>query len=299
MSNRHLARTVALQSLFQWDFMGQKSSLEELVKANWQEFGPDYDDGGFALNLVKAVHERQKEIDELIIKYAPEWPLEQITNVDRNVLRLGIFELKFDNQMPPKVAINEAIELAKSFGGESSGKFVNGVLGSIYRDMVACGEKKQEAPVSNQPCETSAGGVVYRRDEDTSYHFALIKDATGRWTFAKGHIDKEEDLATAAKREVSEEIGIHDLTIGPKVGDIQITVNEPGHPPRPKTVHYFLMQTTETEVHAEDTTELQDAGWFDIQETWQQLGYENARNIFRKALNLLGLPVPEMPQSDD
>ena len=76
-----------------------------------------------------------KEINSLITKYAPQWPLEQITIVDRNVLRLGIYELKYDPDIPPKVAINEAIELAKTFGGESSGKFVNGVLGSIFKDL--------------------------------------------------------------------------------------------------------------------------------------------------------------------
>jgi N utilization substance protein B len=226
---------VALQSLFQWDFMGQGQDVQELVKRNWAEFGPDYDDGGFAHNLVAGVIANQQAIDPIIVKYAPEWPLEQITNVDRNVLRLGIFELKFDPTIPPKVAINEAIELAKSFGGESSGKFVNGVLGSIYRDMVAAGETKEGAGAPTQvtgPHQTSTGGVVYRRDAEGNYHFAVIKDATGRWTFAKGKIDGDEDMATAAAREVAEEMGVKDLTVGPKVGEINITVNEPGKPPR-------------------------------------------------------------------
>lgn len=293
MSNRHLARTVALQTLFQWDFMGQQSQVEELVKTNWQEFGPDYDDGGFALNLVKQVHNRLKDIDQLIVKYAPEWPLEQITNVDRNVLRLGIYELKMDAKIPPKVAINEAIELAKSFGGDSSGKFVNGVLGSIYRDMVEHGEKTQVMEEKAGAPETSAGGVVYRQDEDGQYLLAVIKDATGRWTFAKGHMEEDEDLPTAAKREVAEELGISHLTVGPRVGDIQVTVNEPGRPPRPKTVHYFLMQTTDLELHPQQTSELQGAAWFNVPDAWQNLGYDNARQIMRKALQLLNIPLPQ------
>jgi N utilization substance protein B len=298
MSNRHLARTVALQSLFQWDFMGQNGEVADLVKANWQEFGPDYDDGGFAYNLVAGVTTNQPDIDKLIVQYAPEWPLEQITNVDRNVLRLGIFELKFDSQIPPKVAINEAIELAKSFGGESSGKFVNGVLGSIYRDMVSSGETKKEQLTTTVPSgahETSTGGVVYRHCPDGTYQFAIIKDATGRWTFAKGHVDGNEDLAAAAKREVAEEMGVNDLTVGPKIGEINITVNEPGKPPRPKTVHYFLIETTSDNIRAEDAPELQDAAWFNTQETWKNLGYENARGIFRKALYLLGVAEPNQP----
>lgn len=292
MSNRHLARTVALQSLFQWDFMGQGANVEELVKINWQEFGPQYDDGGFALNLVREVMMHLKAIDKLIVEYAPEWPLEQITNVDRNVLRIGIYELKIDAKIPPKVAINEAIELAKSFGGESSGKFVNGVLGSIYRDMVGRGEKNQVINEVGEP-ETSGGGVVYRRDQDGNYIFAVIKDATGRWTFPKGHVEENEDLPTAAQREVIEELGIDNLIIGPKVGEIQVIVNEPGQPPRPKTIHYFLMETTAIELHPQQTSELQDGGWFSINDLWENLGYENARDIFRKALTLLNLPLPE------
>ena len=138
MSNRHLARTIALQTLYQWDFRGQPNQgVDVIVKTNLQEFAPQFDDKGFIQNLVDGVIEHQAEIDKLITEYAPEWPLDQITMVDRNVLRIGIQELKFDNDIPEKVAINEAIELAKAFGGESSGKFVNGVLGSIYKDILA------------------------------------------------------------------------------------------------------------------------------------------------------------------
>ena len=136
MSNRHLARTIAMQSLYQWDFNRKpEGKIEEMLNHNWQEFAPDFDDEDFSKNLVIGLKKNLKEIDALITKYAPEWPLDQITIVDRNVLRIGVYELKFDDDIPPKVAINEAIELAKTFGGESSGKFVNGVLGAIYKDM--------------------------------------------------------------------------------------------------------------------------------------------------------------------
>lgn len=138
MSNRHLARTVALQSLYEWDFKDcPAGGLLLLVKRNFTNLAPGLADQSFVVNLVKGVEERRDEIDKTIVAYAPEWPLEQITNVDRNVLRVGIYELTMDEAIPPKVAINEAIELAKTFGGASSGKFVNGVLGSIYKDMVA------------------------------------------------------------------------------------------------------------------------------------------------------------------
>lgn len=148
MSNRHLARTIALQSLFEWDFDEPKTDPVALVERNKQEFAPDFDDHDFSLRLVRGVLKHQTDIDKLIVQYAPEWPLDQITNVDRNVLRLGIFELKYStSDVPPKVAINESIELAKSFGGESSGRFVNGVLGSIFKDMAEVEQAHPESQV--------------------------------------------------------------------------------------------------------------------------------------------------------
>jgi len=130
-----------MQSLYEWDFrQGEKLNLEKVTEKNLKEFAPSFDDHGFIHGLVKGVLEHQKDIDVLITQFAPEWPLDQITTVDRNILRIGIFELKFNHDIPPKVAINEAIELAKTFGGESSGKFVNGVLGAIYKKMLETGE---------------------------------------------------------------------------------------------------------------------------------------------------------------
>lgn len=150
MANRHLARTIALQTLYEWDFMGQKDS-ETLaaVRKNLKEFAPKLSEDDFVLILVNGVLKNKKEIDRLIKKYAPEWPIEKITPIDRNVLRLAIYELKFSEaadgkKVPPRVVINEAIELAKAFGSGSSGKFINGVLGAIYKVMVANGEIKEE-----------------------------------------------------------------------------------------------------------------------------------------------------------
>lgn len=141
MSNRHLARTIAMQSLYEWDFRkGTEAQLDAIVEHNLTEFAPSFDDHGFIKKVVRGICEHRDVIDAAIEKFAPEWPIDQITTVDRNILRMGIFELKFSEDIPPKVAINEAIELAKTFGGESSGKFVNGVLGAIYKEMIAHGE---------------------------------------------------------------------------------------------------------------------------------------------------------------
>lgn len=138
MSNRHLARTLAVQSLYQWDFNGRAEAIADVARTALATFAPEFDDTSFLDHLLGGVMEHREEIDSLITRFAPEWPLEQITIVDRNILRLGTFELRYDDTIPAKVAINEAIELAKTFGGESSGKFVNGVLGAVYKDM---GEK--------------------------------------------------------------------------------------------------------------------------------------------------------------
>jgi len=136
MSNRHLARTIAMQALFECDYKGKnEAQLDSIISYNFNAFAPQFGDHGFTEKIVKGVVLKLPEIDDYIKKYAPEWPLEQITNVDRNILRIGIYELIFDPDVPSKVAINEAIEMAKTFGGESSGKFVNGVLGSIYKDL--------------------------------------------------------------------------------------------------------------------------------------------------------------------
>jgi len=138
MANRHLSRSIAMQSLYEWDFKSRNSVLlKRIVKRNIEEFGPGLKDADFIWQLVDGVIENIAKLDKIIAKSAPEWPVDQITIVDRNVLRVGLFELLFGNrdEVPPKVAINEAIELAKTFGGESSGRFINGVLGTVYREI--------------------------------------------------------------------------------------------------------------------------------------------------------------------
>ncbi len=138
MSNRHLSRTIVMQILFGWDFNGKKNkNYAKLVKQGISYLAPDFSDGNFTEILAMGVFSNIEKIDKYIIKYATEWPIEQLTVVDRNILRIGIYELVFDDDIPPKVAIDEAIEIAKIFGGESSGKFVNGVLGAVYKDILA------------------------------------------------------------------------------------------------------------------------------------------------------------------
>jgi len=126
-----------MQSLYEWDFYNKKGSLEEIIKRNTKDFGPGLEDLEFVKKLGEGVLKNLKNLDEIIEKAAPEWPIAQISLIDRNVLRIGLYELLYSdkNEVPPKVAINEAIELAKTFSGRISGKFINGVLGTVYNQL--------------------------------------------------------------------------------------------------------------------------------------------------------------------
>lgn len=148
MATRHLVRTIIIQSLYEWDFYNRTVDLSKIVERNLSDLGQDIDEPDFVWRLVKGVTEHLSEIDQIIEKAAPDWPLPQIALVDKNVLRLGVYELLFSdkNEVPPKVAINEAIEIAKNYGGENSPKFVNGVLGTIYRELTGVTGEPQEKP---------------------------------------------------------------------------------------------------------------------------------------------------------
>ena len=217
MANRHLARSVVLQTLFEWDFssLSKKAAIDALSR-NIEEFAPGIGDPVFTQKLLQGVFEKQEDIDLIIGKAAPEWPLPKIAVLDRNILRLGLFELLFSDrhEVPPKVAINEAIELAKTFGGENSSKFINGVLGSVYKEL---GEPDKEAPprkirrddvpYEKLPVQKLGGAVVYAREKDEIY-LALVHDIFGHWTLSKGKIEENEDEERGTIREIQEELGL-------------------------------------------------------------------------------------------
>ncbi|HSX02681.1 MAG TPA: transcription antitermination factor NusB [Candidatus Saccharimonadia bacterium] len=135
-SNRHLGRIVAMQTLYEYDFRDGEAvglKLEPILERNLDEFRDNIEDTNFVQDVVEGVHTHQPQIDAIIAPAAPEWPVEQIAKIDKIILRIGVYELMIKRDVPPKVAINEAVELAKTFGGENSSKFINGVLGTIYR----------------------------------------------------------------------------------------------------------------------------------------------------------------------
>jgi N utilization substance protein B len=154
MATRHLVRTVVLQSLYEWDFHKRKRDLVGIIDRNLEEFAPGIDEPDFAWRIVKRIVDHMADIDATIVRVAPEWPLERIAPIDRNILRIGLSELLYADpeEVPPKVAINEAIEMAKNYGGPNSGRFVNGVMGTVYREM----KGKNESGEAAAPTEEKA-----------------------------------------------------------------------------------------------------------------------------------------------
>ena len=200
MANRHLARSIVLQVLFERDQNGNMQLDECIGRLSdySKEFGARDSDMPFMKALLQNVLAKQKEIDEVIVRAAPEWPLDKIAAIDRNILRVGLCELLYADraQVPAKVAINEAIELAKAFGSNSSGRFVNGVLGAVYIELGEPGKtegtpRKQPAGKSaKMPTEELIGAVVYAKEGGEVY-LALVHDIFGHWTLSKGKLQPE------------------------------------------------------------------------------------------------------------
>ncbi|HEU5187161.1 MAG TPA: transcription antitermination factor NusB [Candidatus Saccharimonadales bacterium] len=152
-SNRHLGRIIALQTLYEFEFRVDSAdetvNIDEVLARNLERYDETIDDKGFVEQLVHGVQKLAAKLDELIQPIAPEWPLEQISRIDRTILRMAMFELaEMADKVPPKVAINEAVELAKAFGSDNSSKFVNGVLGTAYRTLIE--GKPADASTSSQ-----------------------------------------------------------------------------------------------------------------------------------------------------
>lgn len=268
MSSRHLSRSIVLQALFAWDFdKEKKADINEIIPYVLKNFGAGIENSDFVKQLVKGILEKKEAIDEIIVKAAPDWPLEQIAIIDRNVLRLGLYELLFGKyeEVPPKVAINEAIELAKTFGGETSGKFVNGVLGAVYKEIGEPGKDETGSPKKfdeSQPPlkEALAGAVIYKK-ENGGFKFALVHDIFGFWTLSKGRLKDGEDIEKGAGRAVQEELGIK-IEIKEKLGENEYIAFDPQKGRVLKTVSYFLAETKKDELRLESSGGLDEAKWF-------------------------------------
>ena len=298
MANRHLSRSIAVQSLFEWDFNGQqKEVIDQITKRNINEFAPGLDDQIFVHQLVHEVIAERAKLDHIIEKAAPEWPIEKIAIIDRNVLRVGLWELLFADrhEVPARVAINEAIELAKTYGGENSGKFVNGVLGTVYKEMGEPGKddipmKKRRAKdirYEDMPIENLGGAVVYTRRDDGRYELAFVHDIFGYWTLSKGHIEKGETVEAGTEREVKEEISL-DLTIKEALGDNEYVASDPAKGKIRKRVNYYLAEARDrSQLYLNKNQGLDDARWFPLESVMQLKMYDDIVPIVTRALNRL------------
>ena len=299
MANRHLARSVVLQVLFERDSSGNVMSADECfgrLADYGKEFGARESDLPFMKQLLQTAIAKQKEIDEVIVRAAPEWPLEKISAIDRNILRLGLTELLFSDraQVPAKVAINEAIELAKSFGSASSGRFVNGVLGAVYIELGEPGKtdgasRKTEAqkPGAKMPVEELVGAVVYARDGAEVY-LALVHDIFGHWTLSKGKLQPDEAFEDGVKRKAKEEMGL-DVRLEEQLGENEYVANDSNAAGGKKKRHarYYLAQADFTDLTLKREGGLDDAQWFPLASVGDLNFYDDILPVVTRAINLL------------
>ena len=304
MSQRHLSRSIVLQTLFEWDFPShlpeqeKKEEVYPIFEKNIAEFAPGSKDRPFMNNLLKMVLDKKLGLDDIITKAAPDWPLDKISVVDRNILRIGLAELLFADrkEVPPKVAIDEAIELAKTFGGDNSGRFINGVLGAVYKEIGEPGKsdtskpkkKYGDIPMDKLPVERLAGAVVYAEHEGSTY-LALVHDVFGHWTLTKGRLDEGESYEQCLLRKVPLEIGVP-IEIKEPVGNNSYATFHPDKGKIRKDINYFLAKAPYKELTLEKKEEkggLDDVRWFKLADILDLNFYDDILPIVTKAITRL------------
>lgn len=315
MSQRHLSRSIVLQTLFEWDFPSADSKesrpdIYTLFDKNMQEFAPGSNDKPFMNNLLQTVLKKQKELDNIIEKAAPDWPIDRIAPVDRNILRIGLAELLFADrkEVPPKVAINEAIELAKQFGGDQSSKFVNGVLGAVYKEMGEPGKNDQgkpkkkygNVPMDQLPVERLAGAVVYAKHEGDVY-LALVHDVFGHWTLTKGRLNEGEKDEQCLKRKVPLELGVP-IEIKESIGSNAYATYHPDRGKLKKVINYYLAEAPFHELTLDNKEEkggLDDVRWFKLTDILDLNFYDDILPIVTKALTRLAEQANQQPTTNN
>lgn len=293
MANRHLARSVVLQSLFEIDSENElKEKPEDVLMRNISEFASEQSIFPFMKQLFDLVQSKEEDLNKIIEEAAPEWPLEKIAVVDRNILRIGLAELLFSDpeQVPPKVAINEAIELAKEFGGESSSKFVNGVLGAVYKEVSGDaiepakeGKKKEPKKVI---IEELVGAVVYSRDDAGQMYVALVHDVFGHWTLPKGQINSGEESKAAVVRKVKDEIGLQ-VEVEDELGENEYGVGAKEEGKKKRHAVYYLASAPFEDLQLKKEGGLDDAQWFKMVDIVDLNFYDDVLPIITKAVNIL------------
>jgi len=294
MANRHLSRSIVLQALFEWDLNAiEKKAVIDVLDRNIEEFAQNKTDRPFMEKLLNGILSKQTELDLVISKAAPEWPIDRISPVDRNILRLGLFELLFSerNEVPAKVAINEAIELAKQFGGDNSSRFVNGVLGAVYKEIGEPGKaetsknRRKDVPFDQMPIERLSGAVVYAEEAGNMY-FALVHDIFGHWTLSKSKVAESETVEQGAMRALKEEIGLP-VEIEAELGNNEYIATQPEKGKVRKQVHYFLAKAPYQDLVLAKKGGLDDAKWFRVADILELNFYEDILPIVTKAITML------------
>jgi N utilization substance protein B len=327
MANRHLSRSVVLQSLFEWDFRGfaengvgpagsasgtTVAAIEDatsIIARNAKEFAPGVGDISFIEELMANILAKRAELDLVIEKAAPDWPIDKISIVDRNILRIGLYELIFADrkEVPAKVAINESIELAKTFGGENSSKFVNGVLGSVYKELGEPGKddiapkkraKIEDVPYEKMPIQNLGGAVVFSRDggkggkdekggnKSGDIYLAFVHDIFGHWTLSKGKIAEGIPVREGTVAKVKEEMGL-DIVITEDLGSNEYIASDPEKGKLRKQVHYYLAESPFVDIKLADKPGLDDAKWFKLADILELNFYNDILPIVTKAITIL------------
>ena len=286
MIKRRLLREVVLQALFVNDFErdgGTKGldALNYLLKDNF----PNLKGISFPLDLYNGVVKKADVIDQIIEKTAPDWPIDKIATVDRNILRMSIFEMLFSTRddVPQKVAMNEGIELGKTFGAKNSYKFISGVLGSIYD---ASPKKDKEQKPKKMLKEGKVGAVVYSK-KDNKFYLGLVHDIFGYWTMSKGSIpegmNEEEGVVSVVKREM----GI-DAEIKEKVGENSYIATDPEKGKIERTVSYYLLESEHKKLKLEKgATGLNDVQWFSLDKISDLKIYNDILPIIKTSLEIV------------
>ena len=293
MSIRHESRKILMQSMYELDIRSEinagaqvfKDILTRNVSENKEMIGEDR----FVFDLADMVQERLITIDEIIKKAAPEWPIEKINIVDRNILRIGLSELLFGDKInvPPKVAIDEAIEIAKEFGGESSSRFVNGVMGAVYKELGEPGKNsvKKKQISQNKRIENKAGVFVFAYNNNVCYA-AMILDVFGYWTFSKGNVEESETPEMAAKREAKEELGL-EVNILEDIGSHEYIAHDPENGKTNKSIKYFLARSEYTDLVIGSSNGLVEAKWYTLEEIKDLKTYKDLKNIIQKGTEII------------
>ena len=256
-----------------------------ILKRNLTDFAQGDIDATFASSLLSGVLSKREEIDAIVVKAAPQWPLEKIAPIDRNILRIGLYELLFGDRSatPPKVALNESIELAKSYGGDSSGKFINGVLGAVYRDIGEPG--KEDAAKDPVPLPHEAlGGAVLAVVKGGEVQIALVHDVFGRWTLPKTKCKDGELSDAAAERAIKTELGVDAGVVSP-IGEHEYIAHEPSVGRIARTVGYFLAVVAKpVQLKCKECKGITEVRWFSENELQQIQTYSDLMPIIESGI---------------